>query len=64
MSAPLAASAALSARRDAELVELAGPARRPIPGRDREPGPGQVGGHRGAHRAQPEEGDAVHTARW
>ena len=28
-----------------------------VPGRDGEPGPGEVGGHRRAHRAQPQEAD-------
>ncbi len=42
-----------------EVGELRRATRRPVPARDREPGPGQVGGHRRAHRAEPEERDAT-----
>ena len=32
----------------------------PIPDGDAEPGPGEVGGHRGSHRSQPDESDPFH----
>ena len=54
------ASAGVARHLDAELRELGRPARRPVPGGDREAGARQVGGHRRAHRAQPEEGDLLH----
>ena len=44
----------------AEVVELRGATRRPVPDRHREAGAGEVGGHRGTHRAEAEEGDLVH----
>ena len=46
-------------RSDAEIGELGATAGRPVPGGDRESGPGEVGGHRRAHRAEAEERDAA-----
>ena len=40
-----------------QVGELRRAARRPVPGGDVEAGAGEVGGHRRAHRAEPEEGD-------
>ena len=57
MPASATAAAGVSARVDAELGELRGPARRPVPAGDVKAGPGQVGRHRRTHRAETEEGD-------
>ena len=46
--------------RDPEFVQVGGASGSPVPGGDREAGASQVGRHGGAHRAQAEEGDAVH----
>ena len=48
-------------RRHAELAELRGAARGPVPGGDLEPGTGQVRGHRRAHRPETKERDALHA---
>ena len=45
--------------RDAQVEQLGRAAGRPVPARHREAGPGQVGGHRRAHRAEAEERDAT-----
>ena len=47
---------------DPELGELRRAAGRPVPGGDREPGAREVGGHRRAHRAEPQEGDLLHRS--
>ena len=44
--------------RDAEFAELARPTRGPVPGRDREARPGDIGGHRPTHGAESHETDA------
>ena len=44
-----------------QLGELGRATRGPVPGGDGEPGAGQVGGHRGTHRAQSQEGDLLHV---
>ena len=44
---------------DAEVEQLGRAAGRPVPAGHREAGPGQVGGHRRAHRAEAEERDAT-----
>ena len=59
ISASAAAAAGFAADLDAEVGELGRAAGRPVPGGDREAGPGEVGGHRRAHRPEPEEGDAL-----
>ena len=43
----------------AELCQLRGPTRRPVPGGDREAGAGEVRGHRRAHRAEAQERDPL-----
>ena len=45
----------------AQLDQLRGAARGPVPDRDLEPGAAQVGGHRRPHRAQPDEPDSLHA---
>ena len=50
--------------RHAEIGQLRGPARRPVPADDLEPGTGQVAGHRRTHRAESEEGDPAPDRRW
>ena len=55
-----AAAAAGRVRLDAEVRELGGAAGGPVPGGDLEAGAGEVGGHRGAHRPETEERNAVH----
>ncbi len=57
MPASATAAAGVSAIVDAQVREVRGAAGRPVPAGDREPGAGQVGGHRRAHRAETEEGD-------
>ena len=47
---------------DPEFGELRGAIRRPIPDDERETGPSEVGGHGRPHRAQAQEGDALHVA--
>ena len=58
MSTSATAAAGVGGHGDAEVGELRRAARRPVPAGDREPGAGQVGGHRRTHRAEAEERDA------
>ena len=57
VSATASAGEATSRRRDPPTWRATG---RAIPGRDRETGTGEIGRHRGTHRAQTEERDLVH----
>ena len=59
ISASATASAGSVGHGHAEVGELGAAAGRPVPGGDREPGTGQVGGHRRAHRAEAQEGDPL-----